>query len=402
MSGATPSGLTSHYSIKKFADHADPEAWQLNDNYDVIDSKIYEATIADIYTSTSPIIKSIANVFSLNYSAANLRNNSNYLDTIQDIATTSSPLFTSLTLANNLTISNGLISLAKNSDGVFYGSVYSDTNWQNARILLQRARGTIASPTAVQNGDQLATFDLFAYAPSGSFQRTTGANGLTFLVDGVPSASTVPAKAIIGGLTIKASGNVISDGLITANSGIYSIGNVGIGTTASYPLDIQINSATDEVLLNISNTNGDNAARSANIQLGCGGYINTFLRQNGGSGTQTSGSALDTILMNTWASNYNGHLRFGTNNKIQMSVMHDGNVLIGYQTDPNSSNKLSVSGSGYIKDALSVSGSGFVNGVLTLNNNVVFNNPITSIYTSGFTSGIIGSGYGFRLSLIHI
>ena len=104
MSYDTPSGYTTYYNISLFNEHADPGSVQLNANFSLIDTKIHDAYVGTVYTASPPINKSMSNVFSLNYISTNLRLNSTSLDTIQDIATTSSPTFASLYLNNNFSV----------------------------------------------------------------------------------------------------------------------------------------------------------------------------------------------------------------------------------------------------------------------------------------------------------
>lgn len=121
-------------------------------------------------------------------------------------------------------------------------------------------------------------------------------------------------------------------------------GRVGIGTTnPGQKFEVKdTTSGYTNVAKFWNNVGSDNEGVQISLQVGP--YENTYIRQNSGSGTQSGpGDALDTIIMNTWTTNDNGDLIFGTNNTEQMRVNHNGNVGIG-TTTPTA--KLHLKGSG--------------------------------------------------------
>jgi hypothetical protein len=90
----------------------------------------------------------------------------------------------------------------------------------------RRARGTIASPAAVQNGDSIGAFGFRGYAPSGAFVQTAV---IVASVDAAPSGASVPQALVFYTGT---SGAVER---LRINSG----GDIGVGiTTPTAKLDV--------------------------------------------------------------------------------------------------------------------------------------------------------------------
>ncbi len=103
---------------------------------------------------------------------------------------------------------------------------FSGTAGHSGFSIQRRARGSIAAPAAVQNGDGIGGFSFRAYAPSGAFVQTAL---IYTLVDAAPSGASVPTAM----------------GFYTGTTGaverlrITSAGNVGIGMASpAVKLDI--------------------------------------------------------------------------------------------------------------------------------------------------------------------
>lgn len=88
----------------------------------------------------------------------------------------------------------------------------------NALFLLQKSRGTLGSPSIVQNGDNIGQIRMEGFDGS-SFQT---AGWFRVQIDGTPSSGIMPGRLIFA--TTDASGNV------TERMHIRNDGNVGIGT----------------------------------------------------------------------------------------------------------------------------------------------------------------------------
>ena len=101
-----PTSYTTHYNLKKYADGNTPGAAALNDDKDLIDAGIYSASTSNL-TVSIPLVRSINNI-ALNYFNTNLKVTAGALNTIQNIATTSSPIFGGL-LVNGALVATGSI-----------------------------------------------------------------------------------------------------------------------------------------------------------------------------------------------------------------------------------------------------------------------------------------------------
>lgn len=91
---------------------------------------------------------------------------------------------------------------------------------------LRRARGTIASPAAVQNGDTMGAFSFRGYSPAGAFVQTAV---VAAVVDTAPSGSSVPMAIYF------ATGTTLAVERMRLTSG----GDLGLGmTTPACKLDV--------------------------------------------------------------------------------------------------------------------------------------------------------------------
>ncbi|MGY3215092.1 hypothetical protein [Mucilaginibacter sp. HD30] len=162
----------------------------------------------------------------------------------------------------------------------------------------RRSRGTLASPTALQNNDQILSFLSSGYDGS-NFQN---AGGVDFLVDGTPSSGNIPTK--ISFITGSNAGNRAARLTVTSS------GLVGIGTTTpDYTLTVA-------GLIKSSNlySNGNSTyvgAGAGNSTMTGGG--NTLLGTSAGSTLTTGG--FSTII--GWAA---GAITTGNNNIILGTV----------------------------------------------------------------------------------
>jgi hypothetical protein len=132
------------------------------------------------------------------------------------------------TPSSNLTVVGDVASYTSGTYSNYLSNTYSNTSWHGARIGLYRYRGTIGSPTVVQDGDNVGWFNFFAY--DGSATQRVGQ--LVLSVDGTASNGIVPGRFTIA--TTNASGVSTSRLIAYANDYITmanNSGKVGIGTT---------------------------------------------------------------------------------------------------------------------------------------------------------------------------
>ncbi len=124
--------------------------------------------------------------------------------------------------------------------------------WLNPEIWLKRARGTLAAPAIVQNGDSLGA--IHAYGYDGVDYDIWGA-GIEFTVDGTPGVNDMPTK--IDFITVP-------DGSATAveRMTIKNNGNLGIGMTAPIA-KLHIGTTTGDDGLTIQQA----AANSGNVNF---------------------------------------------------------------------------------------------------------------------------------------
>jgi len=97
---------------------------------------------------------------------------------------------------------------------------YNNTAWQGSRLYFGRSRGTVTSPLAVQNGDNIGWLDFYGH--DGTTLQRSGQ--LVLVANGTPSSGIVPGAFqfnLVGG-----------DGVNTERMRINSAGNVGIGTAS--------------------------------------------------------------------------------------------------------------------------------------------------------------------------
>jgi hypothetical protein len=96
---------------------------------------------------------------------------------------------------------------------------FSSTAGHSPFAIMRRARGTIAAPEAVQQGDQLGGFAFRARNPAGSFSQTALVNAV---VGGTPSGTNVPTDMTFNTGTASA----------LERMRINASGDVGIGTNS--------------------------------------------------------------------------------------------------------------------------------------------------------------------------
>ena len=144
------------------------------------------------------------------------------------------------------TAPGALLEIVKSgAESNFYITGASNNLYEPSRMAGQKARGTLASPSNVQTGDEIFSFTGRGYA-DGAYRNMAG---FSVYADGTPSSTSAPGR--IEFLTVP-SGSLAANSRMTINSA----GNVGIGTTApGYPLDIY---ATDTALNMTVNDTGTN------------------------------------------------------------------------------------------------------------------------------------------------
>ena len=165
------------------------------------------------------------------FGSSTFRWNDGYLETI-NLGDTHTPI--------NATAE---ISTARGSDNTFIESTVASATASHAlRIAAYRARGTLASPSAVQDNDFLGVYNWLGYN-NGAYQL--GAN-MAVLIDGTPGATNIPTQIIFSTATasaaatnrwtIRASGDLEP---IANNS--YNVGGSSVRVATTYSTHINLN-----------------------------------------------------------------------------------------------------------------------------------------------------------------
>lgn len=126
--------------------------------------------------------------------------------------------------------------VAEPTDNATYErGILSSLNSDNGRapvLALQKGRGTLSAPTAVQNGDSLGM--IYMRGHDGTQYRASG--GISFMVDGPVATNQIPSAIVFRTSTTWGDGSEVMR--------IRSNGNVGIGTTnPTYQLQLSTDSA---------------------------------------------------------------------------------------------------------------------------------------------------------------
>ena len=150
--------------------------------------------------------------------------------------------------------------------GIMTSQYSSDTG--GAFFIGRKARGTLAAPTAVQNGDSL--FVLFSQAYDGGAYLNPAS--ISFKADGAISSGTVPTSILL---------STGSSGTGTGRLLVGSSGNVGIGslnTTPAYQLEV-VNSSGSGSQLHVSTGTTDTGSYLLGIPTGT--FLSTNAAYNG-------------------------------------------------------------------------------------------------------------------------
>lgn len=177
-------------------------------------------------------------VIGLGYNATNLKLTATQLNTIQDIATTSNPVFNTIRLNTTFgALRNGSYAqLADTNDyiaNVHY--VYSTQDWHGAFESIWRSRGSPGAEASVASGDRPMTILTNCY---GTNAWDTENSGIYFIVDGAPVGNNVPMK-----IHIRVSDNTGADNVIC----LYSTG------VTTFPDDVLPDAANGGYLGSASN-----------------------------------------------------------------------------------------------------------------------------------------------------
>jgi len=174
------------------------------------------------------------------------------------------------------------------------------------------ARGTMASPTALQTNDRIISF------------RAQGYDGAW--VAGASAAIEMDAAEVwtssAHGTYMKFETTNIGSGSRTEKVRITDAGNVGIGTTApGYLLDVSGNSGSDTGIRAINTNN----AAAANTLVMLANDVGNY----GGLHLRSSTHATDPNALTVFAPSVNTSLIFQTNGAEKMRILSGGNVGIG-------------------------------------------------------------------------
>src|SRR5574343_233031 len=133
-------GYTTNYNIAKYADGDNPGATALNNNWDIIDTSIYSAS-QEVIAVNIPLQKS-GNTVSLLYNTGNFKLSGSYLDTIQNIATSSSPRFASLDITSDAHVSGSLITSTVDNNAASALYLKAGNSWNDGGIIYFMNGGT--------------------------------------------------------------------------------------------------------------------------------------------------------------------------------------------------------------------------------------------------------------------
>ncbi|GEM_PF-4580879 len=145
-------------------------------------------------------------------------------------------------------------------------------------------------------------------------------------------------------------GRFTVDDSATGGTNLFTVlrtGNVGINTTSPGALlHVAGNASAGLTAALFENTNVPDNTNYIQLALKVRGYQSTVLRQNSDASSQTVGSVLDTVLMNTYTAGGYGKLILGTNGSAKVTIDQAGNVAINAST---ATALLDVQGSGSCK-----------------------------------------------------
>ncbi|MBX9766693.1 MAG: hypothetical protein K2X47_05425, partial [Bdellovibrionales bacterium] len=256
------------------------------------------------------------------------------------IATTGNVGIGTTAPTEKLTINNGKLRLE--NDSLSYAEFFtaSSTDWHQPKFRTFRSRGTMASPAAVSNGDELGGFDFHAYQ-NGGWQS---AGGIGLAAEGVPSGNNVPTSM----------GFATNNGTTYANRMVIAgNGNVGIGTTSPGAL-LQLGTAGTSLgtMRLTGNTSGyvqiqpAAAAGSWNLTLppnaGTSGYVlqtdgagvTTWVAASGGSSSGTAGHVQFSNGSSGFSSDSNKLFWDSTNDRLGIGTSSPSKDLSIYGGNP--------------------------------------------------------------------
>lgn len=284
-------------------------------------------------SGTSPITASTtlgASTIGLNYNATNLKLTSTALNTIQDIATSSSPSFTNLSLSGNLMVSgSSIIGASSLTAGAFLNITGTQSVGVGGRVYGTYFNTTLAVAT-IPNAMCVSINPSFN-ATAGTITNSYGLN--------------IDAGSNVAGTITNAYGLYVNNPTIgTNNYSAYFGGTIGLGTTAPnisgtyYGMDITPSTTGAVGVLRIScQGTDDRAVISLGNHGGLANYWDTGIYR-GGVGVITGGNylnlgAYEGIVFNS------SHAAFGSQTT-SMIITSAGQVGVG-TTSPG--NKLVVS-----------------------------------------------------------
>jgi len=161
--------------------------------------------------------------------------------------------------SNSYSINDFLVlSRQSNSLGLTY-LVSSTTASQAAYIKFSKARGTLSSPSAVQNGDVLGAFNINGYDGSSYINNAS----FTFLVNGSVSTGIVPVsyniflQNAVGSLQTALQVNSLNTNIYSNTTQVANIGNGSIlYATGATILQLSRISSSSNVVMQFTNTSG--------------------------------------------------------------------------------------------------------------------------------------------------
>jgi len=217
------------------------------------------------------------------------------------------PYYRGISLDNSADQTRGPATLMRSYAGASGGG-----SAQRGRVIFEKSRGTNASPSAVQSGDNLGSIDATGYTSTGWLNDTVGAVpiffgfsaaenwvsntnlGTTFTLSQAPTATTITSGAnLINTL-------VINPQTFASRSDAFTWANGKTGTTQTMALDVNGNlTVTGDLQINGNNILSSGATNALTLQAVTGFNSNTYADGNLVYGAiRNTSTGLTTTLTN--------------------------------------------------------------------------------------------------------
>jgi hypothetical protein len=229
-------------------------------------------------TLTTPVISSLSSATATALTLQSAGTTAITVDTSQNVSINTTSTNTKLNVGGELTTI-----LGTNARGGWQGYVYSSTNsYDGVRWNSFRARGTSASPTIVQSGDELASWQISGYNGSSGYSY---AGGIFVVATGTVSGSNVPSYM---------SFETSSSSSAVERMRIDSSGNLMVGATSTLASErLNLTNGGTSLGMYVKYTTAPNGSGNEFIYCGDSSTARAYIKSNGGFANY---SANDTNL----------------------------------------------------------------------------------------------------------